>query len=175
MPEVADFPKALRTCLETVRFYFLQPSMWLCDFCARLILRIDAEIISRTKADWLNAKLAKIFGKQTNQIESKCFLISPNISKKLITLSNAQRTPHRGAARRSKFYLKEMAPKVQPLSAHPSSCPAEGVEATRGNSLAVSIGSMPACSCFSPESRVLYLKFNLLHFSLVPNRVVMRK
>lgn len=90
-----------------MRFYLLQAPEWLCDFCAGLILRVDAEIISRTEAGWLNAKLAKILGKQTYQIESKCFLISQNISEKLITRSNTQRAPHGEAAGRSTFHLKE--------------------------------------------------------------------
>ena len=51
MPEVAAFPKVLGICLKTVgvRLHLLQPSEWLCDFCARLILRVDAEITSRTE------------------------------------------------------------------------------------------------------------------------------
>lgn len=121
MSEVAVFPRALCMCLETVgmRSYLFQPSQRPYDFWAGSILTAKAEITSRTEAGWLNAKLAKILGKQTNQIESKCFLISQNISKKLITLSNAQRASCRGVAGRSASHLKEightqeMTPEIQ--------------------------------------------------------------
>lgn len=164
-----------------MRFYLLQDPKWLRAFSAGLILRVDTEIISRTEAGWLNAKLAKILGKQTNQIESKCFLISQNISEKLITLSNIQRAPHGGAAGKSTFHPKEtghtqeMEPGVQPLSAWLSIFPVAGqAEVAYGGGLAAFAGSVSACSCFSLEPKVLNLTINSLLLSSLPNRVVMK-
>lgn len=122
------FLRTLCMCLKSVGMmcYPLQPSQKLCDFYAGSILTGDTEITSRTEACRLNAKLAKILDKQTNQIESKCFLISQNISKKLITLSNVQRVSRRGVAGRCASHLKEVGhtqevtPEVQILSVHTS-------------------------------------------------------
>lgn len=176
MPEVAGFPKVLCTSLEAVgvRLYFLPPSEWLRDFCARLILRVDAKIISRTEAGWLNAKQAKIPGKQVYQIESKYFLISPNISKKLITLM-----PRELLLEKQPGLFQPEGNRAALLTASPPlsiqlSIGQKGAEAACGV-LAAPVGSVPACSYFSPEPiSLLNLKFNPLHLSPLPHKVVMR-
>lgn len=126
MPEVAVFPGVLCTCLKTVgvKSYLHQPSQSLCGFCVRSSLTGDAEITSRTKG-WLTKCQTGQNTWQTDEIESKCFLISPNMRKKLITLSNAQRAPHRGMAGRSAFHLKETGhtQEMSPAFVCPSMCP----------------------------------------------------
>lgn len=173
MPEVAVFPKVLGICLKAVgvRLHLLLPSEWLCDFSVRLILRVDAEITSRTEPGWLNAKLDKILGKQTTQTESRCFLISQNISKKLITLNNAQRALHRGAAGGSKFHLKELGTPWRWLQ---WSCPCLSIHLSvwqTGHSCWLNASLLLLLSWTSGSKCENELKLPL---SPLPNRAVMR-
>lgn len=143
--------------------YLLRSLEWPCDFCAGLIIQSQCRDHFKVEG-WLTKCQTGQNTWQTNQIEPKGSPISQNISKMLIILSHAWRTPPRGAAGRSKFHLKEnghtqeMAPEVQPLSAiRPSSREAP---AAFDVGLATFVGSISAGSCFSLESQVLHLKIN---------------
>lgn len=153
MPEEADFPNILCTCLERVglRFYLLRPSEVPCDLCAGLISQSRCRDHFKDRG-WLTKCQTGQNTWQTIQIESKGSPISQNISKKLIILSNAQRAPPRGAAGRSKFHLKEngqiqeMVPDVKPLSVCTSG---------RGGTGCLRCG--PGCFCWLHLSWLLLL------------------